>query len=184
MNYLRIPRTQINTLLILFSITLFTEIAFCQGKDEKVNRADRELAAQAENYLTEFSNMRLNFVNPRVQKFLSEQMGLVVVGNRQTQLLETGNTVFEDYQKKESSSKKREIVLQVRYHIEQEGGELIVSSCTISGSELYVTDFFVKFWNITLTPNDPVYHRLSDRVVLVHKKDGTALVNIMQNPNK
>jgi hypothetical protein len=138
---------------LLIAFATITINASAQTRDEKINRARRELSARAETYLTEFNDMRLNFVDPRVQSFMSEKMGMTLSGDPSSNVDGKHITITETYQKK-ISSKVNDKALVIHYEGEADGNEIIIKECHISGVDMYVIDFFVKYWNTTLNFED------------------------------
>ena len=148
-----VTKIRIIFLLAVIIVGLFNEV-FGQTRDEKITRARRELAAQAETYLTEFNGMRVNFVNPRVQSFLSERMDLVAVGHPETNFSDGTVIITEVYKKKVHANDKQDLKLFVTYKAIPEGNEFIIQSSQISGYDLYVTEFFIRYWKTTLNFED------------------------------
>lgn len=179
-------KTQLKVGLILLAIAiilgLFNE-AFGQTREQKIDRARRELSAQAETYLTEFNNMRLNFVNPRVQSFLSERLDLVLIGEPQHTVTDSLITITEEYKKKIS---KHDNKLTVTYKVVPDGSEMVIQSCQISGFDVYVFDFFIKYWKTTLNFEDVkkeeivVNYWISDRASL-SMNNQQAVIDIVKN---
>lgn len=169
--------------LIAIVIALIAGPTFAQNRDEKINRARRELAAQSETYLTEFNDMRLNFVNPRVQNFLSERLSLVAVGEPKQEVSESGITISENYRKKVSGATK-DLTLTITYHTKPFENDLIVQSCQISGYDVYVADFFIKYWKTTLNFDDVkkqevvTNYWITDRASLSAAGNQTATIDI------
>lgn len=148
-------------------------------------RTQRELAAKSETYLTEFNNMNLNFVNPRVQDFLDDQLDLVPSGEPEYNFADGQVTVSETYRKKVHTDGK-DLTLQVIYKAKPEGNDLIIESSQIKGFDVYVIEFFIKYWKTTLNFDNVKSQELltnywiTDRASLSISDQG-AVIDVIKN---
>ena len=152
------------------------------------DREIRELSSQAQSrYLTEFNNMRLNFVNPRVQSFISGVLDLPMIENSSSIDSLAGFWVLtESYHKGIREGNEPEYKLNVRYKLKTEGNDFIIQSCTIDGYSRFVVEFFVKYWETTLNfenvKKDEVVmnYWITDRAALSRSGAGTAKIEITE----
>ena len=140
-------------LIIAIILGLYNELS-AQSRDEQITRARRELSVQADNYLTEFNGMRVSFVNPRVQGFLSEELEFSISGEPETSVAGDLATITETYVKKVGINGKADLNLKVKYTAIPQGDEFIIQSCEISGYDRYVIEFFIKYWKTSLNFED------------------------------
>lgn len=167
--------------IILITLTVLTSVvAFPQ------TRAQRELSARAETYLTEFNDMNVNFVNARVQDFLFDELDLVPTEDPEYSFVDEIVTITETYRKSVRTA-TNDHSLQVIYKAKPEGNDLIIQTCQVSGFDVYVVDFFVKYWNTTLNFESVkkgevvVNYWITDRASLSLLGNRTAKIDIVKN---
>lgn len=163
--------------LIIFILTI--NFSFAQSDREK-----HEINARMQSlFTTEFTNMRMNFVTPRVQDFLEKRMELTIVGEPEIRAVDS-LFIFDSKFIKHVSSNNN--TLHFTYNTKPEGNEFIIQSCEINGNFQFVVEFFIKFWNTTLNFADVkrketvVNYWLSDRAALtIH--NGVASIRIAKS---
>lgn len=116
-------------------------------------------------YYTQFTGMRINFVNMRVQAFMSFN------GYALQEQEPTYEYIIERYIKKSNASITSPSIY-IKYNISVDENDFIISSCEIYGFDLYVIEFFIKFWNTTMQFHDvknkgvAFYNLLEDKISL------------------
>jgi len=103
-------------------------------------------------YATQFSNMRLNFVNMRVQNYMENNAFIyykepVFTTNDKYKIL------TENYISKFSNSTSPDKIT-LKYFLKQRNKEYIIDKCIISGDYNYVISFFVKFFPTIVNVED------------------------------
>lgn len=133
-------------------------------------------------YYTQFTNMDVNFVNLRVQSFLSDNKFY------QTEDASTYTQLKNTYMLKSGTSKNR---INVIYDIiPGSDNKMIISKCKINGFDEYVVDFFLKFWKTTIkydfiSKNKIAYYELmEDKITLTWSIERKfAEITIDKNPD-
>lgn len=105
-----------------------------------------------DEYETQFSGMRLNFVNPRVEGFLQSRMKLTHYGELEMK----GDSIkylSQSFQKQISTS-KIDPIITFTYEVKPEGEEFMIRSCKVTGNADLVTSFYISFWKTKLNFDD------------------------------
>jgi hypothetical protein len=119
-------------------------------------------------YYTQFSDMRFNFVNMRVQDYMKRNGYL-----EQETDFDYGKYIQVSYISKFSTTNNPEKIY-IKYYVEVSDMEngFIIKSCDIYGYDYYVVNFFIKFWNTQMQydnveKNELVYYYLlEDKISL------------------
>ena len=100
-------------------------------------------------FLTQMTFFELNFVNLRIQDFMSKRLMMAPKGEP-TFTGDAIKTLTQKYHKNIQINFAKEYDMSVSYKLFPLQDKLIIESCEITGYYQYVIDFFVDYWTTTL----------------------------------
>jgi hypothetical protein len=185
-------KIQLRISLVIFGMIVLVAIANkCYGQkltDEQLDRRLREMQSEAyRGYTTEFNLMRLNFVNRKIQSFLSEVMDMSVTENSSNlSTIDSSMVLTESYHSKKLNETKKGLKFSFVVKAENQGHDFIIQSCRITGDRSSVLDFYLKYWKTTLDFENTkkeelvINHWINDRISLTWN-DKEAYITVEKN---
>jgi hypothetical protein len=123
--------------------------------------------------LTQITGFEINFVDTRIQEYLSKYTILGLVGEPSVNMIGSNKYIIQKYEQKIQYNNNKTSTFNVKYNlIIDKQNRIIIKSCKIYGSSLHVLDFYVNFWPTSLNfeaakKNEVVVNfLLQDRVAL------------------
>jgi hypothetical protein len=180
--------------------TILTALAIClclsgQSQEDSTARWILSNKDQMENHMkasgdfvTQFCNMELNFVDMRVQDYMSMQGYLQQSDLMKFNMIGPNKYIQEVYISKSSQSLNPHKIF-VKYNVKPlNDHEFYITSCEIFGFSVYVINFFIGFWPRALNFDDckkkeiVYYTFLFDRIGLyVDLVKNTAKIKIQKS---
>ncbi len=126
----------------------------------------------AHEKLTQFTYFDLNFVDTRLQNYLSHYLFFAPIGEPEINFTPTSKSISMKYEKKAQYGFTKPRGITVKYNLFDNNGLLIIKSCEISGYWLYITDLYVNYWTTDLNFESAkkkelvVNYLLQDRIAL------------------
>ena len=147
--------------------TILTTLAICfcclsgQSQEDSTVRWILSNKDQMENHMktagdfvTQFCNMELNFVNMRVQDYMAMRGYLQQPDLMKINMIGTNKYIQEGYISKFSQSLNPHKIF-VKYNVKPlADNEYYITSCEIFGFPEYVINFFIGFWPTALNFDD------------------------------
>ena len=139
---------------------------------QKYSHLDANMSAlSSHKYLTQFTYFELNFVNTRLEQYLTLYSDYSMSDDIIFVMDKPEKYLINTYEKKVSSSSNKR-TFQVKYNLFEEEGNLLIKSVEISGYWEYIIDIYINYWTTNLNfeatkkEETVINYLLQDRVAL------------------
>ncbi|MEO2064476.1 MAG: hypothetical protein ABGW97_15950 [Christiangramia sp.] len=138
-------------LLLLLILSLFLQDSVAQKVSPYYPTPS--LGSSNNQFETQITYFDLNFVNSKIQEFLSRKLEMTLQGDSNYNLDGGKGTISESYLDKISINKEPR-KMTFSFEVFPVEGELVVKTLKITGDTDAVLDFFVRYWSTNLNFDD------------------------------